>query len=137
MVHSLSLALLLAVAAPGAAQQATAALAAQAAAWNRGDLETTFGAYCDTTGMTWVNRGGVTRGFKSFADGMRADFKDRSRMGRMSYEVLDARSLGPQAATTTIRWQIARDGNRIMGGVSTQLWQRCRGRLRVVLEHAS
>ena len=120
-----------------AAQQAGDALQAQAAAWNRGDLEEALGAYCDRPDIVWVNRRGVTRGFKDFAQGMRSDFKDRARMGRMDIELLDSRSVARNAALTTIKWQISRDGKRLMGGVSTQLWQRCSGRLRIVLEHAS
>ncbi|HWT12960.1 MAG TPA: DUF4440 domain-containing protein [Allosphingosinicella sp.] len=125
-----------AVAAP-VAEEAARAAEAQRSAWNRGDLEAALAGYCDSAEMTWVARSGVTRGFRSFAEAMRQDFADPARMGRFALEVLDSRQTGPRTALLTVRWSIARDGERLMGGVSTQLWGDCQGRLRIVFEHAS
>ena len=129
--------MLLAQAPGGTAAEAARGLSAQVAAWNRGDLEGALGAYCDDPRLTWVNRAGVTRGFAPFAALMRADFAEPSQMGRFEAELLETRSLGRGAALVVLRWSISRDGRRLMGGVSTQLWERCRGRLRITLEHAS
>ena len=114
-----------------------AELQAQAEAWNRGDLEGALASYCPTADITWVNKGGVTRGFDAFAEGMRADFSDPARMGQMKVETLDERSLGNGRRLVVIRWTIERDGKRLMGGVSTQLGGSCRGKTRILLEHAS
>ena len=127
-------ALLLLAAAPSGA---AGGVAAQVAAWNRGDLEAALDAYCDVPRLAWVNRSGVTRGLAEFAAAMRADFADRARMGRFEAEILEARRVGRRAELVVLRWSISRDGRRLMGGVSTQLWERCRGRLRITLEHAS
>ena len=112
-------------------------LAAQIAAWNRGDLEAALLSYWDSPQMTWVSRAGVQRGFAAFAQGMRTDFTDPAAMGTYSAEVLDARSLGPEGAVIVFRWQIVKDGRRLMGGTSTQIWRAVEGSWRVVLEHAS
>jgi hypothetical protein len=116
---------------------ARSGLAAQIEAWNRGDLETALSAYWDSPRMTWVSRAGVERGYADFARGMRADFADPAAMGTYSAEILDARSLGREAAVIVFRWQIARDGRRLMGGTSTQIWREIDGSWRAVLEHAS
>ena len=84
-----------------------------------------------------MNRMGLTKGFESFAEWMRRDFADRQGMGRMTVELLDVRSVAGDAALVSLRWDISRDGSRLMGGVSTQLWAPCRGRMRIVFEHAS
>jgi uncharacterized protein (TIGR02246 family) len=129
---------LIAVSAPaGIAAEAVRGVQAQAAAWNRGDLETALAGYCDSPDLIWVARSGVSRGFTEFAAGMRKDFADPAAMGRYDVEILHARTAGPHAALVTMRWSIVRGGKRLMGGVSTQLWQPCKGRLRIVLEHAS
>jgi hypothetical protein len=128
---------LLAAAPTGVAGEAARGVEAQVAAWNRGDLETALDAYCAEPRIAWVNRGGVTRGFDEFAAGMRRDFADRTRMGHYDAELLETRSLGRRSALVVLRWSITRDGRRLMGGISTQLWERCRGRLRITLEHAS
>ena len=129
--------LLLAQAPSGAAVEAARGLQAQVAAWNRGDLETALQGYCAEPRIAWVTRSGVTRGFEEFAAGMRQDFADPAQMGRYEAEILEARTLGRRSALVVLRWSITRDGRRLMGGVSTQLWERCRGRLRITLEHAS
>jgi hypothetical protein len=133
------IALLLAAAAVDAAppQAAADALAAQSRAWNAGDLEGALAAYCPRPEITWVNRSGISRGFAPFAASMRSDFSDPARMGEMTIEILDSRTVSPDSALVSLRWQIARDGRRLMGGVSTQLWAPCDGRLRIVLEHAT
>jgi ketosteroid isomerase-like protein len=120
---------------PGA--QARTAIAAQAAAWNRGDLEASLASYCPTPDIVWVNRSGVSRGFDSFAKSMRDEFRDRpAAMGILSNEVLEARSLG-RSSLLVVRWSITLDGRKLMGGVSTQIWATCRGATRIVFEHAS
>jgi uncharacterized protein (TIGR02246 family) len=129
--------LLLAQAPSGAAGEAARGVQAQVAAWNRGDLETALGLYCSEPRITWVTRRGVTHGFDEFAAGMRRDFADRSQMGRYEAELIETRSLGRRSALVVVRWSITRDGRRLMGGVSTQIWESCRGRLRITLEHAS
>lgn len=134
------IALLLALAAPpmvSATEQAVRGAHAQADAWNRGDLEGAISAYCDQPDIVWINKSGVSRGFDEFAASMRDEFQDRSGMGKFGLEILNARALGGDTALLSVRWAITRDGRRLMGGVSTQLWQRCEGRLRIVLEHAS
>ena len=135
------IALLLAVAAAAPAVppavSATEGLYRQRDAWNAGDLEGALAAYCPEPEITWVNRMGLTKGFESFAEWMRRDFADRQGMGRMTVELLDVRSVAGDAALVSLRWDISRDGRRLMGGVSTQLWAPCRGRMRIVFEHAS
>lgn len=119
-------------------EEARSALAAQVDAWNRGDLDASLDAYWSDDRMTWVHRGGVERGFRSFASEMRSAFGGRpEQMGRYAYEVLDARNVGSASAILVIRWSIDRDTERLMGGVSTQVWRRREGRWRIVLEHAS
>ena len=135
-------ALFAAVHAPARADSSAAAaraqLEAQIAAWNRGDLEGALSTYLDDPAMTWVGASGVARGFEAFAADMRAQFgKQPEAMGRYTAEVLEERSLAPDQALLVFRWRIDRDGKRLFGGVSTQLWQRRGARWFCVLEHAS
>ena len=119
------------------AADARAALQAQVAAWNRGDLDGALAAYWNSPEIAWVGKSGVGKGYNSFADAMRSDFSDPSKMGVYQAEVLDGRTVGPDAALLVLRWSITRDGRRIMGGVSTQLWRKKGERWVAVLEHAS
>lgn len=118
---------------------AAEAVAAQASAWNRGDLEAALASYADSTAIAWVNRRGVTRGFEAFARSMRDSFGGQpEKMGRYSYEILERRNLGDRAAIIVLRWVIrTASGTDQMGGISTQLWERHGTIWRVTLEHAS
>lgn len=113
-------------------------IAEQIQAWNRGDLETALAAYCPSANIVWVNKSGVSRGYESFASSMRAEFGGRpAAMGTLAIAVENALDLGENESLVTIRWSIIRGGKRLMGGVSSQLWAWCDGRMRVVFEHAS
>lgn len=124
-----------AVAAPR--DEAMRALEEQMAAWNRGDLESALGAYWDSPEMLWVNKGGVERGFRPFAEAMRKDHASNpAAMGRYDGTILEARDLAPDTALIVVRWSITSAGKK-MGGVSTQIWRPVDGRWRAVFEHAS
>ena len=117
--------------------RAQAQIVRQMETWNRGDLDGALDTYCPTAEITWVNKGGVSKGYESFARSMRQGFGSRARMGRLDVNVLNEINLGENKSLVTVRWSIKRGGRQIMGGVSTQLWALCDSRMRVVFEHAS
>ena len=122
--------------APAAAEGARSALAGQAAAWNRGDLDGALKAYWADEGLTFVHHGGVTHGYAAFADGIRAQFGAPARMGHYSVDVLDARDIKRDAALIVVRWSIVGPENQTIGGVSTQLWEKRRDAWVITYEHA-
>lgn len=120
-----------------AAAGARQGLADQMAAWNRGDLEAALDRYWNSPDIVWVTRSGLSKGFADFAAGMRAEFAGKpEKMGSYRGEILEARDLAEDKALLVVRWSITRGAERLMGGVSTQIWQRIDGRWRIVLEHA-
>ena len=139
-IVSLLLAGLLAMPASAAspADEARNGFAQQRAAWNRGDLEGALDLYWNSPELVWVDRSGLSRGFAEFARGLRADFAGRPQaMGVYTGEVLEARDIDADTGMLVVRWSIARDSKPLMGGVSTQLWERAGDRWRIVFEHAS
>lgn len=117
---------------------ASDAFRAQMSAWNRQDLTAALSFYWDSEKITWVNRKGVTRGFREFADAMRADFKDPSKMGTYEGKVLHAEEVSRDAVLLVVEWKItSAEGKRMMGGVSTQLWRKMKSGWKITLEHAS
>jgi hypothetical protein len=134
--------LLILMAAPAAAgtpaEEARNGFAQQRVAWNRGDLEGALDLYWNSPELTFVDGSGVSRGFAAFAADLRKDFAGKiGAMGRYSGEVLEARDVDADTGLLVVRWEITRDGRRLMGGVSTQLWERAGDRWRIVFEHAS
>ncbi len=121
-MHTLLLAAALTVPAPAPAspvEQARLAFHRQMAAWNSGNLEGALSAYLNSSEMTWVSKRGVEKGFAPFAEAMRKT----GAKGVYSGEVLHARQLSSKSALIVVRWAITDQGKRLMGGVSTQLWQ--------------
>ena len=132
----LLLAAALTVSAPAEAapvEEASGAFRRQMEAWNSGNLEGALSAYWNSPEMTWVNKRGVEKGFATFAEAMRQD----GAKGIYSGEVLHARRLSSKSTLIVVRWAITDQGKRLMGGVSTQLWEVRDRRWKIVLEHAS
>lgn len=121
----------------GPADEARKGIEAQVEAWNRNDLEGALARYWNAPDLTWVSRRGVERGFAPFAGAMRADAAANPDLGDYQAEVLEARDLTSDSALIVVRWSITRDGKRLMGGISTQIWRPVDGRWVIVLEHAS
>ena len=135
-MRRLLLAAALAVSAPAEAapvKQASGAFHRQMEAWNSGNLEGALAAYWNSPEMTWVNKRGVEKGFAAFAEAMRQE----GAKGTYSGQVLHARRLSSRSALIVVRWAITDQGKRLMGGVSTQLWEVRDRRWKIVLEHAS
>ena len=82
--------------AAGAARRAraevAALLAAQSAAWNRGDLAGFTSVYAEDA--TFVAPSGVTHGREQVLARYRRRYPDRRAMGTLSLEILEARPLG-------------------------------------------
>ena len=120
------------------AEEARNGFAQQKAAWNRGDLEGALDLYWNSQELTLVDASGVSRGFAAFAADLRTDFAGKpGQMGVYAGEVLEARDIDADTALLVVRWSITRGGRRLMGGVSTQLWEPALGRWRIIFEHAS
>lgn len=113
-------------------------IANQLEAWNRGDLPEALATYCPSADITWVSNAGISHGYEQFARGMREQFGGGpARMGKLDIKIVDVRQFGDGSNLIVVRWSITRGGSRLMGGLSSQLWADCDGRMRVVFEHAS
>lgn len=86
-------------------------LAAQVAAWNRGDLD----AFCDlcTRDVVYVGAAGILRGREEVREGYRARYADRTAMGTLALEVLSVEDRG-ETAVAVVRWAVTTD--RAHGG---------------------
>ena len=113
-------------------------LTEQMESWNRGDLEGALKSYCPAEDVIWVNRSGISYGHQSFARSMRSHFGGSpGQMGKLSLELIDARLFGDGSNLMVVRWAITKGTTRVMGGISSQLWADCDGKMRVVFEHSS
>ncbi len=122
---------------PDAVIEVKAALNAQIAAWNAGDLESAMAAYWNSPQMLWVSRAGVEKGYQPVLEGYRKDFADKSKMGVYSYEPLHIERLSNASVYYVFRWKIELNGKKTMGGISSQVWKKINKKWMIAVEHAS
>ena len=88
-----------------AASSIRARLEADAAAWNRGDLDAFCAAYVEDA--VFVTPNGITHGRQAVLDRYRAKYKDKAGMGSLTLEVLETRELAPgTSASAVARWTL-------------------------------
>lgn len=120
---------------PGAQGQVMAAMAASAAGWNAGDLARFMAVYADDA--TFVTKDGVLRGKAAITDHYRATYgADTPSRGRLSFEPVAFRSLGPAELLLIARWRLT-GGAKEESGMTTLLWERRPAGWRIAADHSS
>lgn len=83
-------------------------LLAQAAAWNRGDMEGYAAAYHDSDKTVFTSGSGTTLGYQTIVNRMRKHYPDKATMGQLSFAGLDFRTLGPKEVLVEGTWRLKR-----------------------------
>lgn len=87
-----------------------AVLAAQAAAWNRGDIDGFMQGYWNSPELRFLSGGQVTRGWQATRDRYDARYGTSPQtMGRLSFSRLDVAGLSHNAAVVYGAWQLERE----------------------------
>jgi ketosteroid isomerase-like protein len=85
-----------------------AVLDAQAAAWNRGDIEGYMDGYERSDQTVFVSGDNLTRGWQTVLDRYKKSYDTREKMGTLAFTDLDIKPLSPFYAVATGRWQLTR-----------------------------
>lgn len=80
---------------PVLAQDPRTVLDEQAAAWNRGDLETFVSTYEDSPSITFFGTV-LTRGRSDVLTRYKRAYKSTEQMGKLRFEILEAKPLGAE-----------------------------------------
>lgn len=118
--------------------EVAALLDAQAAAWNRGDLEEFCAVYAEDA--VFAAPSGLTRGRQAVLDRYRAKYPDAAAMGTLSLEVVEARTatgteysvLGDarpsrvHGVSVVARWRLAYPDREGAGGLTLLVLRRAR-----------
>ena len=115
-----------------------AVLAAQAAAWNAGDLDGFMNGYTRGPELRFASGGEVTRGWQETLDRYRRRYPDRAAMGALTFSDLEISVLSADAALAFGRWRLRTATGAEPGGLFTLTLRRENdGRWRVVADHTS
>lgn len=121
--------------APVPAEQAEADMIAvietQQAAWNNGDITGFMAGYIQNETLRFASGGSVTRGWQDTHDRYQARYSDRSIMGELIFDDLEAQRLSADAGVVHGRWQLIRE-NDAPSGLFTLIFRKIDGQWVIV-----
>jgi ketosteroid isomerase-like protein len=119
-----------------ATREITALLTAQAAAWNRGDLDAFMQAYAQTDALRFASGGSVTYGWSQTLARYKQRYPDRAAMGSLAFTDLVVTELAPDAALVFGKWQLNREKDAPHGLFTLTLKKTAAG-WRIIQDHTS
>jgi len=113
-----------------------AVLDAQAAAWNRGDVEAYMDGYDRSPKTEFVGGDSFTRGWQEVLDRYKQKYDTREKMGTLTFTDLEINILSSDAALVLGRWRLKR-ANDEPHGTFTLLFRKTKAGWRIVHDHSS
>ncbi len=113
-----------------------AVLDAQAAAWNRGNIEVFMQGYWRSPDTVFVSGDNVTRGWQTVLERYQKSYNSPEKMGTLSFTELEIKPIGKDAAVALGRWQLVRK-NDSPHGRFTLIFRRMKDGWRIVHDHTS
>lgn len=122
-----------------------AVIAAQAAAWNRGDIDTFMKSYEDSPETTFVGSASVNKGYSQVLERYKKNYATRELMGKLTFRDLEVRLLPSSAgkseyALVTGRFHLERAAHGAAGkddGIFSLVLHRTPGGWKIVLDHTA
>jgi ketosteroid isomerase-like protein len=113
-----------------------AVLDAQAAAWNRGDIDGFMDGYARSNETTFISGETVTRGWQTVLDRYKKNYDSRDKMGTLAFTDLEIKPLSDDAAIALGHWQLTRTKDSPKGRF-TLLFRRTPDGWRIIHDHTS
>jgi ketosteroid isomerase-like protein len=113
-----------------------AVLDAQAAAWNRGDVEAYMDGYDRSPKTEFVGGDSITRGWQEVLDRYKQKYDTREKMGTLTFSDLEINMLSADAALVLGRWRLKRASDE-PHGTFTLLFRKTKAGWRIVHDHSS
>jgi beta-aspartyl-peptidase (threonine type) len=111
---------------------------AQAAAWNRGDLDGFMAIYWKSPDLVFFSNGAETRGWQQTLDRYRASYQSPgAHMGTLDFPQLDFVVLGPDAVLARGRWHLTMPGGQESSGMTSVVYRKLPEGWRIVHDHSS
>ena len=113
-----------------------AVLDAQAAAWNRGDLQGYMDGYDRSPATEFVGGDTITRGWQTVLERYQKKYDSRDKMGVLTFSEIEITVLSKDAALVLGRWRLKRASDEPHGTFSL-LFRRKKAGWRIVHDHSS
>jgi len=92
-----------------------AVMDAQAAAWNRGDVDEFMRGYWNSSELVFVSGDGVTRGWQPTLDRYKKNYNSREKMGVLKFSDLEIDVLSKTSAVVLGSWSLIRSNDNPHG----------------------
>ena len=109
---------------------------AQAAAWNRGDLEAFMEGYWRSEKLTFLAGTEVTRGWQKTLDNYKKSYDSKAKMGFLKFSDLEFTILSKDAAVVLGSWALKREKDN-PNGKFTLIFRKFKEGWRIVMDHTS
>jgi uncharacterized protein (TIGR02246 family) len=83
-------------------------LAVQKDAWNRGDIDGFMKGYLRSDDIRFASGENFKYGWQATLDGYRQGYPDSAAMGKLGFELVEVRELGPDVVYVFGKWHLAR-----------------------------
>lgn len=113
-----------------------AVLDAQAAAWNRGDIEGYMDGYARADTIVFLSGDSISHGWQTVLDRYKKNYDTREKMGTLRFSDLEINVISQDAAVVIGRWQLTRAGDTPQGRF-TLIFRRTKAGWRIVHDHTS
>ena len=113
-----------------------AVLDAQAAAWNRGDIEGYMDGYNRSPDTVFVSGDRVNRGWQAVLDRYKKAYDSREKMGVLTFSDVEITVLSKDAAIVLGRWHLQRSQDEPHGRF-TLLFRKTKAGWKIVHDHTS
>ncbi len=113
-----------------------AVLDAQAAAWNRGDIEGYMDGYARSDDIVFVSGDSVTRGWQATFDRYKKGYDTREKMGTLEFSDLEIKVMGKDVAVVHGSWLLTRASDKPHGRF-TLIFRRTGKNWRIIHDHTS
>ncbi|MEJ7737849.1 MAG: nuclear transport factor 2 family protein [Chitinophagaceae bacterium] len=108
----------------------------QTLSWNKGDIDQFMAGYWNNDSLTFIGKSGVTYGFRNTTDNYKKNYNDSSKMGRLSFDILQVKRLSPEYYFVLGKWFLKRSAGDV-GGYYTLLFRKINGKWKIVSDHSS
>jgi len=113
-----------------------AVMSAQAAAWNRGDIDGFMNGYARSDATEFISGDKLTRGWQTVRDRYKKKYDSREKMGTLTFSELKITRLSSDAALVIGRWGLVRKSDQPHGRF-TLLFRRTPNGWRIAHDHTS
>lgn len=119
-----------------AMEQVKDLMAAQEAAWNKGDLEGFMAPYWHSDSLRFIGSKGIVYGWQKTLDNYKKGYPSREDMGTLSFQLLHLDLWDKRTMSVTGKWHLVRSKGDAQGYFSL-IWRKINGQWVIVADHSS